>query len=683
MRPRVINGLLLAIVILLWLLLLGFHLMQQMVSVLRTDQPLIIGSLYYRASLVAFWLSSLMLAGRLLGNIEKLHISGLLWRLFMTGMVGVSLILVSTFVNRMMSNPIKGYLSAFFFCLALAAVVAYFLSALFIFRRLIFYPRTRRKITTWQFFTAVLLVGMVYPVYGSEYWERITYVPLVLVSLLLCSHVRWVSYLNFNQKLRALGLLSLNILVMITYLVAEQLLPQQLGIRIDDSVFEVGFLTYVVIFSMVYSIFSVLVLFFNLPTSSVFERESLEIASFEKINQAIQANLDFTEILRTLLDACLLTANARAGWIELTPVEGMADPEIKIRSRISGSDVAELRESYNLTQKVLNEQKFYLVRHMGKHKSFRNQRTRFRTLLCVPVYSNSTAYGAVFIVSDLVNAFEEVTIKSVSSYAEQAGIALENARLIKSNIELERYQEQLKIAKEVQTQLLPRQLPGDRQIEMFARSENADEVGGDYFDAIKTPDGRYRVAIGDVSGKGTTAAFYMAEVKGVFHALAALDLDPHTFVATANQAMSECMQKGAFVTLTYLEINPALKQVAMIRAGHCPGYFYCAANQSLRSLREGTLGLGILRSGNYRSMMPAPTLVSYRPGDVLVLFTDGIVEARDEAANEFGYERIEAMIRDHARGSAGEIADAIVNSAKLFTRSKLQDDYTVLVIRFT
>jgi serine phosphatase RsbU (regulator of sigma subunit) len=143
------------------------------------------------------------------------------------------------------------------------------------------------------------------------------------------------------------------------------------------------------------------------------------------------------------------------------------------------------------------------------------------------------------------------------------------------------------------------------------------------------------------------------------------------------------MQKGAFVTLTYLEINPALKQVAMIRAGHCPGYFYCAANQSLRSLREGTLGLGILRSGNYRSMMPAPTLVSYRPGDVLVLFTDGIVEARDEAANEFGYERIEAMIRDHARGSAGEIADAIVNSAKLFTRSKLQDDYTVLVIRFT
>jgi sigma-B regulation protein RsbU (phosphoserine phosphatase) len=643
--------------------------------------PIWVGGIGYRLVMAGFFVSNTLLVGRLFGHIEKLHVTTVLWRLFITGMAGITLIMVITFLNRATSSwAMHKYLGPIFFALGFYAFTLFFLACVFIFRRFILYPRTKRKIIAWQIFFGMLAVGVAFLFFRDGLVITISYIPFVLLTLFLGANVRWIAYLNFNQKLRTMGLLVMILLVMVTYVIAARNLPGQLGVTPSQSWYLV-FLVYIVIFALTYTIISILVLFFNLPTSSIFEAESFEIASASKISQAIQSNLDFTDIMNTLLEASMLAANARAGWVEMLD-EKTGQTEIKVAKRLGNREVQQIRQGHDLTEKVLREGKPYLVRNLRKHRGFQDSDTRYRSLIVVPVGSNNQGFGAVFVVNELVNAFEDVTLKSLMTFAEQAGIALENARLIRESIEVERYREQLKIAKEVQDKLLPHSLPGDARIQMAAENENAYEVGGDYYDVLQYGPDMYRVAIGDVSGKGTTAAFYMAETKGIFHSLALLDLDVSTFIATANQALSQCMQKGFFLTMTYLQIDLKQQEVSLIRAGHCPTFYYEAATRQVHRLDEGILGLGILRNRQFDRLVGEPVKIPIVPGDFLVLYTDGITEARNQEGEEFGYDRLQEEIYRTRDESAPMIASEIVSSVKNFAHSELHDDYTILVIKF-
>ncbi|MDX2248593.1 MAG: SpoIIE family protein phosphatase [Bacteroidia bacterium] len=690
MKPGIINGIILTMAILLWMVLLTFHLMQQVVSVFPEDKAgILVGGFWFKVSLVGFLLTNTLFISRIFANIEKLHVTTLLWRLFMIGMIGITVIMVITFANKITESlVIHKYLGPVFFGLGLYALLIFFLSAVFIFRRFILYPRTRRKMIFWRLFLGFLYLSLLFPFewrgISVGVYVVLSYIPISIITLILSGNVRWIAYLNFNQKLRALGLFGLIMIVIITYLVAARRLPIQLGVTSNDYL-NTQFFQYIILFSVIYSTFSILVLFFNLPTSSIFEMQSFEIASFSKINQSIQSNLDHADIMNTLLDASIMAANAKAGWIEMIS-EDSGVPEVRICKTISVKETQIIHQPVDLTQKILQDRKYLLVRNTRRRRSFGNPsgntESRYRCLLGVPIISNSQAYGVIYVVNDLVNSFEDVTVQSLVSFAEQAGIALENAKLVRNSIELERYQEQLKIAKEVQNQLLPRNLPFSEAVEFIAMSENAQEVGGDYFDVIQSKEHIYKVAIGDVSGKGTTAAFYMAETKGIFHALARLELSVRQFIITANQALSECMQKGFFMTLTYLEINTQKREVEMIRAGHCPAFFYDMQADKIRMLREGTLGLGIVRDMSFGKFLQETQKIAYHYGDMLVLYTDGILEARNAAGEEYGYERLEAEIKKNKNASAAEVAAGIVNSVKDFAQADIDDDYTVLIIRF-
>ena len=685
MRPRLINALLLICALLFWLALLGLHVAESIFTAVFDEsapvEPIWVGGLAYRLVMAGFFVSNTLLVGRLFGHIEKLHVTTVLWRLFITGMAGITLIMLITFANRATTSwAMHKYVGPIFFALGFFAFTLFFLACIFIFRRFILYPRTKRKIVTWQIFFGMLAVGVLFLFFRDGLAITISYIPFVLLALFLSVNVRWIAYLNFNQKLRTLGLLVMILLVMVTYVIAARNLPGQLGIVGGQSWYLV-FLVYIVIFSLTYTIVSILVLFFNLPTTSIFEAESFEIASASKISQAIQSNLDFTDIMNTLLEASMLAANARAGWVEMIdPTTGEA--EVKVGKRLGNHEVDKIRQGHDLTAKVLRERKPYLVRNLRKHRGFQQSETRYRSLVAVPVMSNNQGFGAVFVVNELVNAFEDVTLKSLMTFAEQAGIALENARLIRESIEVERYREQLKIAKEVQDKLLPGSLPSNAYIAMASENENAYEVGGDYYDVVQPAPHLYRVAIGDVSGKGTTAAFYMAETKGIFHALALLDLDIPTFIATANQALAQCMQKGFFLTLTYLQIDLKQQEVLLLRAGHCPTFYYEAATHTVHRLDDGTMGLGIVRGAQYRQLIGEPRRLRVAPGDFLVLYTDGITEARDQTGEEYGYDRLQETIYRHRGESAPMVAAEIVSSVKNFAHSVLHDDYTVLVIKF-
>ncbi len=270
----------------------------------------------------------------------------------------------------------------------------------------------------------------------------------------------------------------------------------------------------------------------------------------------------------------------------------------------------------------------------------------------------------------------------VSAFANQAGISIENFRLMEEAFQNERYKEELKIAKTVQKSLLPDKLEKDPDFEVAAFSQSADEVGGDYYDTIRIDDHQVALIIADVSGKGTTAAFHMSQMKGIFHSLAQQDLDPKEFMQRANWALVYCLERGSFISATYFAIDTRIKKIRYARAGHCPVLYFNANTKQAQYLKDRGTALGMIKSKDYCNYIDT-NLISYAPGDIMVLYTDGITEAKDQKGEEFGEARLRDTLLQVTEKDPREIADHLI--AQLYEYSgthMINDDYTTMIIKF-
>ena len=272
--------------------------------------------------------------------------------------------------------------------------------------------------------------------------------------------------------------------------------------------------------------------------------------------------------------------------------------------------------------------------------------------------------------------------KIVSTFANQAGISIENFRLMEEALQNERYKEELKIAKMVQKSLLPDVLEKDDDFEIAAFSESADEVGGDYYDTLRTNDHEISLIIADVSGKGTTAAFHMSQMKGIFHSLAQDCIEPDTFMKRANQALVYCLERGSFISASFFVVDTHHKKVKYSRAGHCPVLYYHAANDHVEYLKDKGIALGMVRNKSYGGFIQANEF-PYKSGDIMVLYTDGITEAKDKKGEEFGYDRLTEMVMEVKTQSPKQIQEHLVNRLYEFSGTRnINDDYTTMIIKF-
>jgi serine phosphatase RsbU (regulator of sigma subunit) len=272
--------------------------------------------------------------------------------------------------------------------------------------------------------------------------------------------------------------------------------------------------------------------------------------------------------------------------------------------------------------------------------------------------------------------------KIVSTFSNQAGISIENFRLMEEALQNERYKEELKIAKMVQKSLLPTILEQDQDFDIAAFSESADEVGGDYYDTLRIDKHLISIIIADVSGKGTTAAFHMSQMKGIFHSLAQRDIEPSEFMVQANQALVYCLERGSFISATYFIINTQTKTIRYARAGHCPVLYYCADSRSSQYLKDKGVALGMVRNKTYSSFIQS-NVFQYKPGDIMVLYTDGVTEAKDGKGEEFGYDRLLSIINEADGMSPSEIQNHLINKLYEFSgTSNIDDDYTTMIVKF-
>jgi phosphoserine phosphatase RsbU/P len=260
--------------------------------------------------------------------------------------------------------------------------------------------------------------------------------------------------------------------------------------------------------------------------------------------------------------------------------------------------------------------------------------------------------------------------------ADVASIRIENVRLLEVQQEQKRLANELAVASEIQLRLHPAAPPALPGYDMIGVSFPCYEVGGDYFDFIEKRDGRYVIALGDVSGKGTGAALLMSSVHAAVRAHTTTRLSASEVVGEINQYIYDNTPANRYVTLFYSELDPRTHQLTYINAGHNSPLLVRASGE-VTTLDIGGFPVGITPFCDYREGW-----VELEPGDVMVIYSDGVTESVDEQEEEFGEARlIEIVQRNRGRTAAG-LRDRIDEAlAKFVGKAKSVDDLTLVIVK--
>ncbi|HEV8581157.1 MAG TPA: SpoIIE family protein phosphatase [Thermoanaerobaculia bacterium] len=266
--------------------------------------------------------------------------------------------------------------------------------------------------------------------------------------------------------------------------------------------------------------------------------------------------------------------------------------------------------------------------------------------------------------------------RTLSLFANQAALALENARLHLQALEKERLEREMHLAAEIQRQILPKGAPVVPGYELTGWYRPARQVGGDYYDIFPHPDGRIGLVLGDVSGKGMPAALMVSTLHSALRLL--LDQAPFgpTLLERLNRHIVESSAANKFITMLLAELDPRTGVLHYMNAGHNPGILL-RLDGTVEQLGAGGLPLGLLPEALFQSRA-----LTLEPGDLLCIYSDGITEAESPDEEEFGMGRLIDLLRSERDLPLAELVEAIPGAVGEFSRGLPQgDDQTLVLLR--
>lgn len=263
--------------------------------------------------------------------------------------------------------------------------------------------------------------------------------------------------------------------------------------------------------------------------------------------------------------------------------------------------------------------------------------------------------------------------------ANQAAISIENARLYKSEVEKQKIERDLDLARKIQQGLLPQCIPDMSGLDICGEMIPAMQVGGDYYDLIQISDSKLFVVVGDVSGKGLSASLYMTKLQTMIRLYCTNDRSPKEILIDVNRRIYEEMDRSSFVTITLAQFDLEKRIVKFCRAGHMP--VIQATNGTVQSYRTQGLGVGIERGIVFEKSLVEEE-VKLSPGQIYAFFTDGVTEAMNEKNELFGDENLNAILKNKSKTRSSEIVNEIWSSVQTFRgEAEVNDDMTMVVVK--
>lgn len=299
-------------------------------------------------------------------------------------------------------------------------------------------------------------------------------------------------------------------------------------------------------------------------------------------------------------------------------------------------------------------------------------------LVACPLGNKGETYG-VFLAKDtgIAPAFRERRFELVQGVAQQIALAIQNDRLNRENLERERMQREFQLARQIQESFLPTFIPEFNGWELDTRWQTARQVGGDFYDVFKLPDGRLGLVIADVSDKGMGAALYMTVARTLIRANALNESSPAAVLEKVNNLLLLDAQNGMFVTAIYAILNPLSGILTLCNAGHNLPLVMRAASGQVEVLPKGRLALGVMENTTEENLE-----IQLEPDDCLLLYTDGVTESFSPDSQQFGVDNL-CQVLTHAIGrSASQVLNKIDHALQNFREGQPpSDDITLLALR--
>ncbi len=458
-----------------------------------------------------------------------------------------------------------------------------------------------------------------------------------------------------------------------------------------------SFIWQISLFATIYFGMTFISTLFHLPTSEAFDRKVSEVSSLNNLSRLVTQVFDFNELVDSVTTMTLEVCEAKSSWLEVLqptraagrmlnpPAHSMDGVVIAARKNITPEESSLILPSIGdrLRSLVVDQKKPLVidsVRSDRRTKGLPELKNRLSSMAVVPLLTHERVIGILYATKDVEYGFDRDDVEVISAFADQAAIAIENSRLIETSLERERLMREMMLAQDMQRKLLPQQLPALSQIELEALSTPAFEVGGDYYDFALLDDDHLAVLVGDVSGKGVSAAFYMAEMKGIFQSLSKIYRQPREFLAKAHETLVGTIDKRSFISLLYAVIDLRKGTMSVARAGHCP-LLFLSGNRS-EYVKPTGLGLG-MGTHHFFARTILQQELQCRHGDVAVFYTDGVTEAHRKDGEEFGYEKLQEVVQSARDRSAVEIRDAIIMAVDAHMgHESPEDDLTIVVMKW-
>ena len=414
-------------------------------------------------------------------------------------------------------------------------------------------------------------------------------------------------------------------------------------------------------------------------TSRVAQRSDL-LALISKISVAL---LDTATLNETLDQVVSMVFQAVPADRSMIMMRDEKNPDLKVavaRLRDRAGEVGEIRISRSVIDEVVTNGKSVLTSDAQADPRFMGGTVMLqgvRSVLAVPLGVGEKVFGIVYADSPLAEGrFTEDHLKVLTTLASVAAIRVQNARLMEQQMERVRLERELQVASEIQQRFQPASAPIVTGYELQGISFPCYEIGGDYYDFIQRDNGKLIVALGDVSGKGPSAALLMSSLHAAVHAHSDTHNSLAKTIGAVNRYLVDSTPANRFVTLFYAELDPKNGSLAFLNAGHNPPLI-CHAGGTMEQLAAGGLPLGIMANADFREGK-----TRLRPGDVLVIYSDGVSEAVNPKGEEFGPTRLYETVSRNLDASAAGIRDRIESALTKFCQgTPAADDITLVICK--
>ncbi len=410
-----------------------------------------------------------------------------------------------------------------------------------------------------------------------------------------------------------------------------------------------------------------------------------ELSILNEIATAINSTGSLDKIVSLIVQKCVKFLKVeQAAVMLLDEQEQDKGFHTMVRKADTSASFLPFRLDTHLTGWMLKYQKPLLVTNLCEDDRFTGLIEKdcpIKSLLSVPLIFKGNMIGLLTAFNQKSpEGFTAESQRLLSIIATQSSQVIQNARLLEKEKELVRVREEMRMAYEIQVNLLPKSAPEIPGYDIAGKSIPAKFVGGDYFDFIPIGDNQLAFCLGDVTGKGMPAALLMSHIQATIHSQVISAPQPRECMRNTNTIIYQNTGMGKFITMYYGILDFTNHRIVYCNAGHDFPFFFENPNEnpnSISRLEKGGLVLGFVPEFQY-----AQEEISVAPGSLLVLYSDGIPEAKNQQDEEFGEERLEAVLRESLDLPSQKLVDTIIEAVEQHAGDTPQsDDITLVVIR--